>query len=60
MAYTREDLDTQINSDETLSQYIINSTLHFYNEVATREELDVLSDEEVNDLVEHFDMLWDK
>lgn len=58
--YTKNDLDKKVNEDETLLQFIQNSHKEFYDTSITREEVEQLSVEDLNGLIEHLDDLWTK
>lgn len=58
--YTSKDLDNMVNEEETLLQFIQNSSLEFYGLKPSREYLESYSDEELNSLINELDYLWTK
>ena len=58
--YTKKDLDKKVNEHETLFQFIQNSSEEFDGITLTRKDVEELSDEELNTIVDYFDSLWDK
>ena len=58
--YTSKDLDNMINEEETLLQFIQNSSLEFYGLKPSREYLESYSDKELNSLINELDYLWSK
>lgn len=57
---TSRNLDEKVNENETLLDYIQNSFKCFYDDDITRDELEAMTDEEFNMLVEELDYLWSK
>ena len=57
MQYTSNDMNKQVNENETLLQFIRNSEKEFGMNVAN---LGVMTDKEFNDYIDFLDELWCK
>lgn len=63
----KEDLDKRIcdvekkaTNTETYREFIINSIHYFYGEKTPIPNFDKISKEELNDIIEELDYLWEK
>lgn len=54
-AYTITDLDSKVNADETLREYIRNTEKEFMKE---RADIDNMVDSELNTYINYLDSLW--
>ena len=57
---TISQLDTKVNSEETLRDFIKNSYKEFYETEILDKELDLMDEISLTDLADHLDYLWTK
>ena len=58
--YATEDLDLKVNDTETLLEYIQNSFRNLYGDEVTRDDLEAMTNDELNMVINELDYLWTK